>query len=240
MDLEVWEKIIIPFVLTAIGIIIKLFLNYIHSIKRDRPSAENIVISPNISPIISVGKDTTETEEQEKNLSDSASFEIIREEVQKNLKKIKGNFSCDRVWIGKFHNGKDNESYQLESHHWQLFSLVEAIEHLGVAKMKFYLRHIPTVFYKEIFSHIIREDYIFIQDTHETGVPMSYFFQNHGIKSTLMIGLFDNAKNLKGILGLDTINRSLHPPQQENIEYLQKYGDKIVNVLPTYIIRKDQ
>ena len=151
--------------------------------------------------------------------------------IKKHLTIIRKNINADRVWIAKFHNGHDNETYTNRSD--QLFSIIEESLNYGISSQKKFFYNIPVVFYNFILEKVKNEDYSYIENVKELDPSLNLVLKLQGIKSTGAVGLRNESGELKAIIGYDYIKES-KPLNERNISYIKENSEIFIEYMQLY------
>lgn len=233
-------KTIVAVVIGVLSFIIKYLFDkfiFIHNedVNDNKDTSINNNNSQNNVINIDVGKSVGEIENIENihvnpDVINSSILQIINKRLYKTREKLK----ADRTWIGKFHNGNDNEVWP-SNNKFQLFSVIESSERAGISSIK--LRHIPTVMYIQILEEIVNNGYFYAEDISKIGLPLASFFENNGIKSILIVGIYNKHDQLVGMFGADDVSNKLKN-EDKDIEFLKEESKEFSSFLPIFTFNK--
>lgn len=230
-DISVWQIVVVPVLLALIELIKYFYRYYIEKNKLRNSNLKNVEQA--VQDIIDK---SLEKEIDDINLSkEDDNNKHVLSIIKKHLTIIRKNINADRVWIAKFHNGHDNETYVNRSD--QLFSIIEESLNYGISSQKKFFYNIPVVFYNFILEKVKNDDYSYIENVHELDPSLNLVLKLQGIKSTGAVGLRNESGELKAIIGYDYIKES-KKLNKENVEYIKDNSEIFIEYMQLYNIYK--
>lgn len=227
-DITIWQIILIPIILALIELIKYIWATYISKVgKKSDTNAKHIKeVEEAVQEIID--KTVEDSVDDMHSMDTGRENEYILNIIRKHLDTIRKNIEADRVWIAKFHNGHDNETYVKKS--YQLFSIIEESLAYGISSQKKFFYNIPVVFYNFILEKISKNSTSYIEDVDDLDPSLALVMKLQGIQSTGAVGVRNEDNELKAIIGYDFIKEKKEI-NEKDLEYIKEHCDLFLEYL---------
>lgn len=154
--------------------------------------------------------------------------------IENELEEIRIEFEADRVWLAQFHNGGN---FYPTGKSIQKFSIFYEVIKPGISSIVHTYSNIPTSLYSKTFSHLMKDEGIFISDFEDETVStfgLKSYSESTASQSCYILPLFSLDDKFMGMIGVDFVIDKEELTKDE-WEHFQIYAGRIAGYLSNYL-----
>jgi len=159
----------------------------------------------------------------------------LNELVDNQLEQLMDELSCDRIWIGQFHNGGH---FYPTGKSIQKFSIFYEKLTPDTSTIQHIFQQIPVSLFPKALSKLYKDGELAIvnYNTDET-YDLNMFSKDHGTKSFYMIAVDDLDGHFIGVMGI-AFNYKEHKLSKEEWIFIRQKVGAIGSLLTDYLYKK--
>lgn len=156
------------------------------------------------------------------------------EDISNSLQRLLETYNADRIYINQFHNGGH---FYPTGKSIQKFSMFYELTSSAKDSIKMQYQNIPVYLFSKSLAQLAKDTYIAIPDYKDETIAtcgLKYLAEEHGTKSSYIIGIYNINDKLIAVLGLDYTKRK-HTLTSEELVELRLEATAIGGVLDKYL-----